>query len=427
MKRNIYLGLILVFFATSNVFSQTKTYEFTNGQWFDGKTFKRQTMYSIDGVFAKKKPNKIDESVDLQNGFVIPPFADAHCHHFDGAYNVDQQVKMYLKDGIFYAKVQTDVRSGALEVKAKVNQPNSVDVSYSHGALTHTFGHGIEIYEALALGYYFDRKVYDSKIAEIAASRIRDNDAYYIIDTAEDLEKKWQKILDGKPDFIKIYLLTSEDFEQKRKNIPNIPLGSIGLDPKLVPLIVQKAHAAKLRVSAHVDTVTDYRVALSGGVDEMAHLPGYYVDSKDNLEKYLLTEKDVKATVKRKVWIIPAPIFYGEIDAKSREKTDIGLKANFTLLKTYKAKIAIGSDRYGSTPLDDVFHLQKLGVFSNLEILKMWTEDTPQTIFPNRKLGKLKQSYEASFLVLQDNPIKDFAKIKNIKFRFKQGSFIKIP
>ncbi len=427
IKKHIYFVIILVFLATSNVFSQTKTYEFTNGQWFDGKTFKRQTMYSINRMFAEKKPNKIDESVDLQNGFVIPPLADAHCHHFDGAYNVDQQIGMYLKDGVFYAKVQTDVRSGAIEVKDKVNQPNSVDVSYSHGALTHTYGHGIEIYEALALGYYFDRKVYDAKISQIAAGRIRDNDAYYIIDTAEDLEKKWRMILDGKPDFIKIYLLTSEDFEEKRKNIPNIPLGSIGLDPKLVPLIVQKAHAAGLRVSAHVDTVTDYRIALSGGVDEMAHLPGYYVDSKDNLDKYLLTERDVKATVKRKVWVIPAPMFFGVIDAKSREKTDVGLKANFSLLKKYKAKIAIGSDRYGSTPLDDAFHLQKLGVFSNLEILKIWSEDTPQTIFPDRKLGKLKNGFEASFLVLQDNPIKDFNGLKNIKLRFKQGNFIKIP
>ena len=104
--------------------------------------------------------------------------------------------------------------------------------------------------------------IYDAKIAEIAASRLRENDAYYIIDTAEDLENKWQKILDGKPDFIKIYLLGSENFEEKRKNIPNISLGDIGLDPKRVPRIVQKAHAAGLRVSAHVYTVTDYRIAL---------------------------------------------------------------------------------------------------------------------------------------------------------------------
>jgi imidazolonepropionase-like amidohydrolase len=425
MKRNIYLCLILVFFAVSNVLSQTKTYEFRNGQWFDGKTFKRQTMYSTNGIFAKKKPNKIDESVDLQNGFVIPPFADAHTHHFDNAYNVSEHIKMYLKDGILYAKVQTDVRTTAMQVKDKLNTPTSIDVSYAHGALTHTYGHGIEIYEAIKLGVY-SRTIPDAKIAEVAASRLLENDAYYIIDTAEDLEKKWQKILDGKPDFIKIYLLGSENFAEKRKNIPNIQLGDIGLDPKLVPLIVQKAHAAGLRVSAHVDTVTDYRIALGGGVDEMAHLPGYYVDSKDNLEKYLLTESDVRETVKRKVWIIPAPVFFGEIDTKSREKTDIGLKSNFTLLKKYKAKIAFGSDRYGSTPLSDVFHIQKLGVFSNLELLRIWTEDTPQTIFPNRKIGKLRDGYEASFITVPENPLVNFETLKNINLRFKQGVFIEL-
>ena len=56
----------------------------------------------------------------------------------------------------------------------------------------------------------------------------------------------------------------------------------MGLDPRLVPLIVNKAHAAGLRVSAHVDTVTDYRIALKAGVDEMAHLPGYYVGLEED-------------------------------------------------------------------------------------------------------------------------------------------------
>ncbi|HEX8637376.1 MAG TPA: hypothetical protein VF692_04890 [Pyrinomonadaceae bacterium] len=239
-------------------------------------------------MLTKKKPSWLDDTVDLQSGFVIPPFADAHCHHFDAPYNVKQQIDMYLRDGVFYAKSQTDVRSGALKVADKVNRPTSVDVSYAHGALTHTYGHGIEIYEALALNL-FDPKAFDANKEKVAASRLRENDAYYIVDTAEDLERKWQKILDGKPDFIKIYLLTSEDFEEKRKNIPNIRLGSIGIDPKLVPTIVEKAHRANLRVSAHVDTAFDYRVALTAGVDEMAHLPGYYIDKDDKLEKYLLT------------------------------------------------------------------------------------------------------------------------------------------
>jgi hypothetical protein len=306
-------------------------------------------------------------------------------------------------------------------VADKVNKPASVDVTYAHGALTHTYGHGIEIYEALALNLFGDPKVYEANVAKIAASRLRDNDAYYIVDTEEDLETKWPRILDGKPDFIKIFLLTSEDYPEKLKNIPRIPLGSIGLDPKLVPSIVQRAHAAGLRVSAHVDTVTDYRVALSAGVDEMAHVPGYLFGPDQNLEKYLLTEEDATRTARRGVWVVPCPVVYQGFDAKMLERIDLVRRRNLQLLKKHQVKIAFGSDSYGSTPVNSVIYLNRSGVFSNLESLKIWSEMTPQMIFRDRKIGYLKEGYEASFLVLGGDPIQDFAQVKNIKMRFKQG------
>ena len=191
--------------------------------------------------------------------------------------------------------------------------------------------------------------------------------------------------------------------------------------------IVKKAHAAGLRVSAHVDTLSDYQVAIKAGVDEMAHLPGYYVGLEDNADKHKLTKKEARETARRKIWVIPAPIAYGSWMEKAvREKTDVVLKHNLNLLKTAKVRLAFGSDRYGSTPLDDVLYLSTLGVFSNLEMLKIWTEDTPRTIFPNRRIGKLREGYEASFLVLEGNPIDDFERIKNIQLRFKQGYLINV-
>lgn len=429
MKQSLLNFCLLLFVVTVatwsvNGHSSARTYQFINGQWFDGTTFKTKTFYSVNGLFSTNRPKQIDETVDLKNDYVIPPLADAHCHHFDGAYNIAQQIKMYLKDGVFYAKVQTNLRTGAAQVKDKVNNPLSVDVSYAHGALTHTYGHGIEIYEALALNLF--NANYQANIPKIAASRIRENDAYYIIDTAADLENKWPKILAGKPDFLKIYLTGSEEFEAKRAKIPNIELGHIGLDPKLAWAVVKKAHQAGLRVSAHVDTLTDYRIALKAGVDEMAHLPGYYVGLDQKPETVLLTEAEAKETAKRKIWVVPAPVFYGQIEPAVRAKTDEALKHNLKLLKKHKVNLALGSDRYGSTPLDDVLYLQKLGVYSNLELLKIWTEKTPDTIFPNRKIGKLAENYEASFIVLGANPVTNLEAVKNITYRFKQGYPIQI-
>ena len=432
MKKYLFLP-ILIFSIVFNCFGQfdqsklpAKNYRFVNGQWFDGKNFKRKVFYSVGGVFSDKKPEQIDETVDLKNGYVMPPFADAHCHYFDSAYTADSQIKMYLTDGIYYVKVQTDVRTGAEKVLKKLNIPTSVDVSFAHGALTHTDGHGIEIYEALALNLYFDFKLYDANIEKIRASRLRENDAYYIIDTLADLENKWRKVLDGKPDFLKIYLLTSEDFERKKNNPGSFPLGAIGLDPKIVPAIVQKAHAAGLRVSAHVDTATDFRIALDAGVDEMAHIPGYYIGNDDKIEKYLLTDADARKAAAKNLWVIPAPIVYGGIEPEVRARIDEGLKHNLGLLKKYKVNIAFGSDSYGRTDVADVSYLNQIGIFSNLEALKIWTEDTPRTIFPSRKIGRLKKGYEASFIVLSGSPLTDFAQIKNINFRFKQGNIIDV-
>lgn len=432
LSKTIYCLAAAFFFLNSGeLVAQTNqplpnlTYEFGNGQWFDGQRFVRRKFYSVDGKLTSKKPVRVDKTIDLHGGFVIPPFADAHTHNFDGAWNIAQVIDKYLRDGVFYAKVQTNTRSGANQVSSRVNIPGSVDVSYAHGALTASFGHGVEVYEGLAVL----RKPGAStpeEVQKIRASKLRENDAYYIVDNADDLEKKWQKILDGKPDFLKIYLLTSEEYEMRRDRTDTV--GDRGLNPALVPMIVKKAHAAGLRVSAHVDSLTDYRIAIEAGVDEMAHLPGYYVGLDDNADKHKLTPKVARETARRKIWVIPAPIAYGDWMGKAvREKTDGVLKHNLSLLKTAKARIAFGSDRYGNTPLDDVLYLSTLGVFSNLEMLKIWTEDTPQTIFPNRKIGKLREGYEASFLVLEGNPIDDFDQIKNIRHRLKQGILINLP
>ena len=424
------LAIAFFFLNPSELIAQTNqplpglTYEFSNGQWFNGQRFVRRKFYSVSGKLTNKKPARVDETINMHGGFIIPPFADAHTHNFDGAWNIAQVIDNYLRDGVFYAKVQTNTKSGANQVSTLVNIPASIDVSYAQGALTASFRHGVEVYEGLVVL----RKTGGSTLEEvqkIRASRVRENDAYYIIDNADDLEKKWQKILEGKPDFLKIYLLTSEEYETRRDRADTV--GDRGLNPGLVPLIVKKATAAGLRVSAHVDSVTDYRVALTAGVDEMAHMPGYYVRTEDNPDKYKLTKKDAKETARRKIWVIPAPIAYGNLmDKAVREKTDTVLKHNLSLLREAKAPIAFGSDRYGSTPLDDVLYLSRLNVFSNLEMLKIWTEDTPLTIFPNRKIGKLREGYEASFLVLDGNPIDNFERIKNIRLRLKQGILINV-
>ena len=81
-----------------------RTFEFANGQWFDGQRFQHRTFYSVEGVFSSQRPAIVDEVIDLKNGFVVPPFADAHNHYIAGPHDIRKILDQYLHDGIFYAK-----------------------------------------------------------------------------------------------------------------------------------------------------------------------------------------------------------------------------------------------------------------------------------------------------------------------------------
>lgn len=65
--------------------------------------------------------------------------------------------------------------------------------------------------------------------------------------------------------------------------------------------------------------------------------------------------------------------------------------------------------------------LYELGIFTTEEMLNMWCETTPRSIFPGRNIGRLDEGFEASFLVLGGDPIEDFDHVRNILMRVKQG------
>ena len=265
MKRKAVFLVLLTLFSVIFCHGQNaqksgldKNYEFVNGNWFDGKRFHRKMFYAVDGFLTPKKPLQIDETIDLQNGFVIP---------------------------------------------------------------------------------------------------------------------------------------------------------------QLVPAIVQKAHQADLRVSVAVNSAQDYQVAIASGADEITHLPCY--QSVDQGGKCGIDEKDAQTTAKNGVYV---SLITSEYE-KERETRVIEFdRLNLSLLKSKKVKFVLGSDSYGSTPLNGAIAMSKLNLFSNLQLLKIWVENTPKTIFPSRKIGYLRDGYEASFLVLAENPLLNFEGVRKIKLCFKQGT-----
>jgi imidazolonepropionase-like amidohydrolase len=229
---------------------------------------------------------------------------------------------------------------------------------------------------------------------------------------------KWNEILSFQPDFLKTMLLYSEEYYERKND--SAFYGNKGLNPKLVPLIVNKAHSDSLRVSVHVETAYDFHVAVEAGVDEIAHLPGL-----ENIQ--LISEEDVVLAKEKGIVVVTTASLISKKENDSIYKHLVeGLKTNLSLLKKYDVNVAIGSDMYNDTSKEEFKLLYDLGVYRNLELLKMWCENSPMTIFPKRKIGLLAEGYEGSFLVLNKNPLVKLRNVNNdIELRIKQGVILK--
>ncbi len=59
-------------------------------------------------------------------------------------------------------------------------------------------------------------------------------------------------------------------------------------------------------------------------------------------------------------------------------------------------------------------------------MMQLWGEQTSTAIFPRRRIGKLRAGYEASFLVLRDDPTSSVEALQTIALRVKQGCVVKL-
>lgn len=402
------------------------TTHFIHGQWFNGDRFVKEDFYSVDGLLTHHPPKQVNRTVDLHGQYVVPPYGDAHEHNFDSVKTTPAVVANYLKDGIFYAQGMTDVTHGAQAVVAAglVNTPESIDVTYAHGGLTGVNGHPKDTYEGVPLGIYYAAT--EQQRQQVIAAHQRAGDAYWEIGSRIDLDTKWPQILAAKPDLIKVFLHDSGHYTPEMHLHP--PLGG-GLDPALVPLIVKRAHASGLKVAAHVDTEADYHTALMAGVDELAHLPGYCLSAGEDPKPYRLTDADIAATASRYVTLGPTAAQCDSARATAAGKAAVRALQldNLRRLKAAGVNIVIGSDTYGQDSLHEANYLHALGLWNNLELLRIWSVATPKDIFPNRRITKLKEGYEASFLVLRNDPLNDWSATEEIDQRWKQGHQIELP
>jgi hypothetical protein len=397
--------------------------ELSGGKWFDGREFVPKTFYSVGGRLISNRPRHVDSVMELTAKFVVPPFADAHVHNLNENSSIDEDVKADLVDGVFYAMEQDPAIEVSPVVHSRVNNPASVDVVYTEGLVTPTWGVMPDMYTILAkMGRFGDRK----KLPELDQREI------FLINDEADLEKKWPALAKKNHDFIKVIVAFSEE-EDKRKRNPRYGAkppeysAKPGIDPQILGELVKRAHAAGLRVSAHIETAADFRLAVDSGVDIVAHLPAsWQIGAKTGfadgrLNHWELTDDDARAAADKKVTVVTT-IFKEASDPDALKYREV-YRHNIALLAKYGVNLVIGTDSRGSVP-EELLYLKSLDVLDNRTLLEMLTRATPQSIFPNRKIGELRDGYEASFLGLDRNPAEDLENIKSISIRFKQGHSI---
>jgi predicted amidohydrolase YtcJ len=85
----------------------------------------------------------------------------------------------------------------------------------------------------------------------------------------------------------------------------------------------------------------------------------------------------------------------------------------------------MGSDDPQRTLRTELNYWYGLGELDSPRTLKVLCENTPRSIFPDRKIGRIESGYEASFLVLSDNPLNNVLKTRIQAFKVKNGVLLK--
>jgi imidazolonepropionase-like amidohydrolase len=385
--------VFILAFATSPAFAH-EALQLENGHWWNGQEFVEKTMYSVEGRLQAEPPETVDGMADLSGGWVVPPLADAHSHALADA-DFDRTSKQLLAQGVFYLQNPNSLRTFTREPRLRAADVTTVDVTYSLGCLTSSGGHPVQVYDQAA-----------SQIEGWTPERMA-GEAYYLIDDASALAATWPAITSGRPDFLKVILERSEEHEARRDD-PAF-YGQRGLDPKLLPMVVERAHAAGMRVAVHVTSREDFLVAIESGADELAHLP---------LEP--LEAADAIAAAKAGIVVTTTTLSHRPTDEV--DDVDALHRHNLQLMVEHEVRMVLGTDSHRSI-LDEAQNLVRLGVPRDF-VLRLAVEDTPQWIFPDRKIGRLEPGAEASFLVLSSDPRHDLAAFSSIQLAVKQGQMV---
>jgi imidazolonepropionase-like amidohydrolase len=250
---------------------------------------------------------------------------------------------------------------------------------------------------------------------------------YDPVDTLADVERVWPTIAARRPRLIKLILINSNHRERDRAE-PRL-FGNLGMDPALVAPIVERAHAAGIRVAVHTDSAHDFDVAVRAGADIIAHLPGYRIAEGMRPDEYRILDETVAEAARRGTTVITTTVVAGH-DIRRRPRNAAALRAlqidNLSRLRAAGVPLAIGSDHVLGSAVDELLYLDSLGVMPRAELLRRATLDTPRLIFPERQIGAFAEGAEASLVAYDADPIETLETLRQPRILVQRGSLLSL-
>ena len=155
----------------------------TNGQWFDGRSFVRTTMFTAGGVFREQTPATIDQTIDLGGNVVLPPIGDAHVHWLAGpgtATWFTSLIAAGLAVSEFYVLDLGGIPAFSPVLDPLVNQPTSVDFVISQQRWTGRHGWPEFVYTAAA----------KAGILALPVEQF-EGGAYFQVESEADIARDW--------------------------------------------------------------------------------------------------------------------------------------------------------------------------------------------------------------------------------------------
>ena len=185
-------------------------------------------------------------------------------------------------------------------------------------------------------------------------------------------------------------------------------------------IIVQTAHDNGLPVAAHISRSSHLAMAISAGVDDVAHM---IVDE--------LSANDILAIVAKDIFWVPTLELWQGVSEMYGLNWDSITISNLGKFVNSGGKVALGTDFDGYTcefdlgmPVTEIGLMQAAGM-TNMQIIVAGTRNAAIVCNRGKEIGTIEAGKIADILILNDNPIEDIDALTDVFMVIHNGAIIR--